>query len=86
MKGRSNLRLISVIMTKLYQFRSMTEWDNIRKEFGSSNGRLLYLETQLSPLLEQVDDLRNEIQSLRMITEDFRKFIFILLPNISSIK
>jgi len=50
----------------------MSDWDTVKKELGSSNSKILYFENNHSCLIDQIDDLKNEIQSLRMISEDLR--------------
>ena len=52
----------------------MSDWETIKKELGSSNSKILYFENNHSFLIDQIDDLKNEIQSLKMIAEDLRYF------------
>lgn len=52
----------------------MSDWETVKKELGSSNSKILYFENNHSFLIDQIDDLKNEIQSLKMIAEDLRYF------------
>ena len=52
----------------------MSDWETVKKELGSSNSKILYFESHHSFLIDQIDDLKNEIQSLKMIAEDLRYF------------
>ena len=52
----------------------MSDWETVKKELGSSNSKILYFENNHSCLIDQIDDLKNEIQSLKMIAEDLRYF------------
>ena len=57
---------------------TMYEWELIKKELGSSNGRIVYLESRLSSLLDQIQDLKNEISNLKQINEELSHCIIYL--------
>ena len=50
----------------------MYSWDCVRKALGHDHSRILYLEEQLASLVDQSEDLKNEINSLKMIANDVR--------------
>lgn len=50
----------------------MYSWDCVRKALGHDHSRIVYLEEQLASLVDQSEDLKNEINSLKMIAEDVR--------------
>ena len=50
----------------------MFGWNRVKTRLGSNHPRIVYLEQQLSRLIDQCDDLNAEIDSLVMIARDVR--------------
>ena len=50
----------------------MYSWDCVRNALGHHHSRITYLEEQLASLVDQSEDLKNEINSLKMIANDVR--------------
>lgn len=50
----------------------MYSWNRVKKRLGPDHPRIVYLEQQLSRLIDQSDDLAAEIDSLVLIANDVR--------------